>query len=178
MILVENLKKTFELTRYYWRIYGGYKAVLYSPYFIGSVMFTVISCFYWSDSSAWAQDVIDVIPSILGFSLGGFAIFMAFSDKKFIDLLVDKNEDESFYLQLNIQFIHFIVVQTLSILFALLNKGWLPPPDSTLSFPDKMLSMIGYLLFSYAMFTAIALAFSLLRFGRLYHTYRSKNDNE
>lgn len=174
-MLRQNFKNVFGLVKDYWRIYGGYEAVIYSPYFAMAAIFTLLSASYWTSSSSWTQDVIDIIPSILGFSLGGFAIFMAFSDEKFIEILVDKEDRLSFYMHLSAQFIHFILIQALSILFAVFSRGLLPAPNiSDISFADMIISMLGYLIFSYAIFTAIATAFSLLRIGRLYHTFRTR----
>lgn len=179
-MLRKNTENLCKLIGEYWRIYGGWKAVLCSPFLALSCLFTVISFGYWVDSGAWAQDVIDIIPSILGFSLGGYAIFMAFSDDNFLKLLVDDDEEKSFYMALNAQFVHFILVQVISILVALVGKQLLPlDAETELGFLCIAFSMFGFLVFSYALFTALATAFSLLRFGKIYHKFKAQdNSNE
>jgi len=171
----ENINAVFTDVREYWRIYGGSSAFFKSPYLFMSILFTAISLCYWNDSGEWTSDVIDIIPSILGFSLGGYAIFMAFSDDKFLELLVDDEDENSFYMALNAQFVHFILVQVFSILLAIICKNILPSNEDYFEIWDKVLSMFGFLSFSYALFTAVATAFSLLSFGRLYHQYKNES---
>ena len=81
--------------------------------------------------------------------------------------MVDEKEEESGYLIVHAQFVHFILFQILSIFMALGGKAFVPKAD--LSFGDAIFSGIGFLVFSYAILSALATAFSLLRLGRMYN---------
>ena len=75
-------KGAFKIFRKYWSLYGGTKAILTSPYFHVSLLLAVICSPY----PKWQESTLTIVPSILGFSLGGYAILLAFSNEKFLSL--------------------------------------------------------------------------------------------
>lgn len=163
-------KPVFELYRFYWKLNGGFREFIRSPYLHAAALLSAVMFKYWTGGNEWTDDVISVIPSILGFSLGGYAIFLAFADSKFIDILVDKEVDESSYLVIHAHFIHFINVQAASIIFAIIGKAYLAFPIK--GFISYAFSGVGFMLFIYALLSAVAIAFSLLRIGRLYNKFK------
>jgi phage FluMu protein Com len=72
----------------YWIAYGGWQAMKRSPYLHAAIVLLVLTTPFWV-CRAWWEQVISVIPSLLGFTLGGFAMFLGFGNKKFLALLAE-----------------------------------------------------------------------------------------
>jgi hypothetical protein len=90
-----------------------------------AIAFTVICYPLWQDSdSGWHQIVIDVVPSMLGFSMGGMAIVLAFATSKSFSILAENGAKDSFFIKLIAAFFHFILVQAGAILVVVLAKAF------------------------------------------------------
>lgn len=172
----------------YWGTYGGFKAVLASPYFHFSFVLTVFLNGIWTQAGWW-DHVLDVIPNVLGFSLGGYAIWLAIGDENFKKLLAGKDVDEpnesSPYMDLSVAFVHFIFVQFLALTLALMALGfhmnW-PLPEfkfclNEVEFETRHLklaaSFIGFMAFIYSLATAVAATFQILRYSVWYDDYQT-----
>lgn len=172
----------------YWKTYGGFRAVLASPYFHFSLLMTVLLSGIWAHPGWW-QHVIDIIPSVLGFSLGGYAIWLAIGDENFKRLLAGKDNDEpeesSPYMDLSVAFVHFIFVQFLALTLAILALGlyqnW-PFPTFEFCvngnvFNERSLKIVasffGFLMFIYSLATAVAATFQILRYSVWYDDYQT-----
>lgn len=171
--LVENLKR-------YWSAYGGWQALFFSPYLHISLALTIVLHRFWMHEPWWELS-ISVLPSIIGFALGGYAIWLGFGDEKFRALLSQKDPSESHspYMVVSATFAHFIIVQMLALLLAVIAKGTnyaLSPNDIIGNFAIAIGSDLnlfanfapvlygtGFLFFSYALMTAIAATFALFR---------------
>lgn len=117
-----------DLSRY-WSAYGGWRSLLTSPYFIASVVLTALLAPLWL-KPGWWDDVISAEPDLLGFSLGGLAVLLAFGDDRFRGLLAKAGGEKPRLLALSASFVHFIVVQCVAWILALLSKAWyVPVPD-------------------------------------------------
>lgn len=135
----------------YWKIYGGLSAMLKSAYLHGAVLFTVLAYPLWTDKNAnWADIALGVTPSILGFALGGYAVLFAFGDEKFRLIISgpDKDGRASPFMEANAAFVHFIIVNVVSLAGAVLIKAW----------PHVYLPFMGlaFCIFSYSLFSALA----------------------
>ena len=119
--------------------------------------------------------MISIIPSIIGFSLGGYAIWLALGDSKFRDVISGESGDGevSPYMSVNSAFVHFIIMQFLSLITALLFKSYLDS-DAPLSQVEKLISGFGYGLFIYSLLCAVAATFSVLRVASWYDMYQTK----
>ena len=184
-----------EIISTYWRIYGGFYDLLRSPYLHVSIVFSLLLFPLWS-SSGWWNDVLTIIPSIIGFSLGGYAIWLAMGDDSFRNLMCGniEGEESSPYLDINAAFVHFIVVQFLSLFVALTAKAYYSldyiPPEYchffSVSIPigliynnaKLVLSFLGYFLFIYALMSALAATFAILRYSTWYDDYVTHNKNK
>lgn len=65
----------------YWRVYGGIWSLLRSTYFWLALFMSIVGVDLWwvSDEKMvplWLPFSLNVTPSVLGFSLGGMAIFI------------------------------------------------------------------------------------------------------
>ena len=208
--MLSRLKSTYkgvgEIWRRYWSAYGGSKAFVASPYLHAAVVLTVVMHGAWS-KGGWWDTVLAVVPSVLGFSLGGYAIWLAFGDARFTALLkgtatnrpktgASSSEEsvQSTYLRMNATFVHFIVVQIASIVVALFAKsqplGSLPAPlkswlSGTVPCVRSLDAVItyggwfsGYLIFIYALGTAVAATMGIFRLASLYNRFQPKDETE
>ena len=144
----------------YWETYGGLRSLLSSPYFALSVITTVVVYSYaylFEAKLDWTQNIFDVVPSLLGFSIGAFAVLLVFSGDRFQSLIVEEGVAGSLFMKTSALFVHFIVVQSLCVLMALLAKVWGP------------FSPIAFFLLTYSLFTAVAAALALFNLAMLYN---------
>lgn len=168
--LIDYYKGAFKSWALYVKSYGGLGAMLQSPYLHLSCIVSVI-CFpvlsHTSENSRWFDIPISVLPDVLGFSLGGYAILLAFGDERFRQLLAlpgdEEDEEVTPYMQINGTFVHFIVIQALALIAAVVAKAlqithWIP-------------SILCFLLFVYALFLAIAATFAVMKYIGWYETY-------
>jgi len=180
------------ITVRYWKSYGGYRAIARSPYFHFSLLFTIISYSIWRDEKWWDIS-ISVIPSLVGFTLGGYTVFLAFGDEKFRNILVGATKDgeTSPFMAFNSTYVHFIIMQIVSIFLALLAKS--RPiqnlPESVIylfesyipQFSIIRLSLgtafwfLGYLSFIYAIALTIAATFGIFRMAHWFE-YSKRTD--
>lgn len=184
-----------ELACRYVRAYGGIWAMVRSPYLHLSVLLTALSFNFWTQPGWWERPIA-VLPNLLGFSLGGFAVWLASGDDKFRAALAGrvakvengevKQEDKhSPYLAVSATFTHFVVVQVFGLLYALIcmSLNFTLDDDAILL---KYISRaqlergtviaggIGYWLFLYSLILALAAVLGLFRISSWYDTNISK----
>lgn len=153
-------KAFFSSWNLYWSAYGGFRALLRSPYLHISIVISALCWNVWlksHESWAWFNLCLDIMPNLLGFTLGGYAILLAFGDEKFRKILTGKSKEEKYspYVELNATFLHFIVMQTASIFFALIGFSW--------DLRAGIFSFFGFLIFVYALSLAFAAAHGILK---------------
>lgn len=152
--------------RDYWHAYGGAKELACSAYLHAAVILTALLYPRWSEEN-WPSDVLSIIPSILGFSLGGYAMLLAFGDRSFLRLLAEpiQGRRASFFLELNASFVHFILLQTISIFLALIGLAYMQPKMQCALI---VYSGLSYLVFIYALTAAVAATMAVFRVVTLY----------
>lgn len=168
--LTQPYRDVGDLFGRYWRAYGGFSALLVSPYLHVAVALTVLLWPSWA-SHKWWETTLQVVPSILGFTLAGFTIWLGFGDEKFQRLLAKRpnGKSTSAYVGISAAFVHFIVVQLLAVVAALIGEA----TDFPLSANNQLQPMVtilapighflGYLLFVYSLMTALAATFGVFR---------------
>lgn len=168
----------------YWRSYGGLRALIQSPYLWLSLALTALLFPHWS-KPLWWDDVLSIMPNVLGFSLGGYAMWMAIGDDNFRKLISGEEEDgePSPYMEVNSAFVHFIILQILSIILSLIAKAYyfsLPSDHPLLSLLGggfKHLCLAGYAIsyfvFVYAIVSAFSATFALLSVSYWYDRHQS-----
>ena len=62
-----------DLIQRYWKAYGGFKALLLSPYLHVSFAIALILFPLWT-GNPWWDFPLAILPNILGFTLAGFTI--------------------------------------------------------------------------------------------------------
>lgn len=165
-----------DIIKRYWSIYGGFTALFKSSYFYLALIFTVILYPAWSKSGWWA-DVLSLLPNLLGFSLGGLAILLAVGDDGFKKLIAGSGENSgpSPYMEACTAFVHFIFLQIIAILIALLAKTYgniLPGVWSKTLL--LAMSYVGYFIFIYSIFCTLAAVFAVFRVADWFDEYITK----
>ena len=171
-----------ELLSRYWKNYGGWKAVLLSPYFHLAFLVGIFTFPYgYTDGRLWWDLPINILPSLVGFSLGGYAIFLAFGDEKFKRLISGNESDvqASPYLELNTTFLHFILVQISALILAVAAKSTnIIPQEDNLCYFIYGYGLISYMGFLYALFLAMATTVVLYRLICLHDKHLSNLEDE
>lgn len=160
--LADDLKR-------YWRAYGGTGHLVTSPYLHISFILMLLLFPAWQ-SPGWWDTVLFVMPSVLGFSLGGYAIWLAIGDPRFHAIIAGGSADgeTSPYLDVSAAFAHFIVLQFAAIITALAasahaveDPGWF------------LLSLwaLSYWLFLYALLLALATGLMVFQVATWYDEF-------
>ncbi len=172
-----------EIITRYWVIYGGHAAVMRSPFFHLSFVLLLFTMDTWK-SSSWWNDVISIVPNLLGFTLGGFAIFLGFGDEKFKGEIAGKDSAEddkdSPYLSVSSTFLHFVFVQIVALLWALVAKGlhfsFSNPEIRAVADSLKLLwllgDILGYWLFLYGICLGAAAGIAIFRVATWYDRFQ------
>lgn len=150
----------------YWRAYGGFLELFYSPYFVFSWFSAILLHPLWylkqNEANAKAVDpewigiAFSVLPSIVGFSLGSIAILVSVSNGRMLKE-IQLGGDESLLMKIAAAFFHFLMLQLLCLVFAIIVKAY----------PVGFLSYIGMFLLLYALCSGVATASILIFVARL-----------
>ena len=137
-------------------------------------MFTAVSFPLWTATDngvrVWAQNTVEIVPPILGFSLGGMAILLAISSPRLLRTIRGGGKADSLFMKTMASFFHFILVQTMAIFSALLAK----------SYSSDVISAFGFFFLCYGTLVAIAVAWNLFDIARIFNataTLDEKNDH-
>lgn len=197
---------TRDIFKLYWTAYGGTGKLLRSPYLHFAALILALTWNTWwapqcgkdGACSGWWEQNISVLPNLLGFTLGGFAIFIGFGDEKFRGILADPDPKEqkqpvkteqsqkvepnplpNLYVGLCASFVHFILVQAIALLFAIVAKSWwfyapfMDPIRGWLPVMNTIAGAIGYGLFLYALTCVLAATMHVFRIAKMYARFRS-----
>lgn len=190
----QGKKGVGEIWTRYWAAYGGWSELFGSFYFRAAVLVTALTWGSWT-ARGWWDTVTAVLPNVLGFTLGGYAILLSFGDEKFRTLLAASKAESldqgasgspSPYRQLSASFLHFIVIQSFALIAALIAKGLdtvdqriRPHLECTslglLRAFEFIASFVGYLLFVYALFAAIAASFFVFRLSNWFESFATSS---
>ena len=166
----KGVKTSFFL---YWKAYGGFKSLFTSPYLHFSIIFSVI-CWIgmrkFNTKLAWYDLCLSILPDILGFTLGGYALLIAFGDEKFRSILSGPKAEEKYspFFIVNATFLHFIFFQLIALLFGIWCKTWI--------IKDGAVAWLGFTIFVYALVLAISAAFAILRVAKWYDQFTGTSD--
>lgn len=183
-----------SIFKVYWKAYGGLGALLCSPYLhLAAIVLALTWNTWWAPQCAaggpcvaWWDQSLSVLPNLLGFTLGGFAIFIGFGDEKFRGALADPShtkDDEAsnlptMYVELCASFVHFILVQAIALLVAVVAKSWwfytpfVDPIRDWLPLLNGLAGFIGYGAFLYALTCVIAATMHVFRIANMYARFR------
>lgn len=166
---LENVSK-------YWSIYGGVWAILSSPFFHAAIVVGIISTPFWS-AEKWWETILGIVPDTIGFTIGGYAILVAFGDEDFRKRIAGKRhqkDEESPFMDVSASLLHSVILQATCMLLALVANSifFLSPAGLGDSaswvwyLPAGLFSFIGYTTFLYALFTIVAVGLNIFRVSR------------
>lgn len=160
-----------------WAITGGWSGTVRSIDFWIAVI-VCIACYHFWATGEWWDQVIGVMPNFLGFTLGGFAIFLGFGSDAFHELIADHDEKKSPYISVSAAFLVFVTMQLGALLYALTVKGLrFPTPtcleqwSSWIERGNLLFSGLGYFLFVYSITLTFRAAMRIFRLSRWYHSF-------
>lgn len=154
--MATNRDTLFSAFKTYWRVYGGWRQLLVSPYLWLSGLFWALCKPLWFDQRdtgfEWSEHALSILPSMVSFSLGALAIFLAFSNADFLKILRQKGNQHSYLMRVTTAFFHFILVQFIALLSTILLTAY----------PVVAISAVAFWLFVYAIAAGVAAAAALL----------------
>lgn len=101
--------------------------------------------------AVWATMPTSILPNLLGFSMGGMAIMLAFSGSKVFTYITQDGKQHSYFIKIVASFYHFIIIQTLASMFGILCQ----------TYSHWLLSFFGFWSMIYALLVAPATAAQL-----------------
>ncbi len=169
----------------YWDAYGGVRAVVASPFFWLSAVLLLVTSRYWY-LECWWEQALSVMPNLLGFTLGGFAVFLGFGDEKFKTLIAGEDNEapgvSSPYMEVCSAFLHFVLIQVVAVIVAIVCKATNFDGEGPLSSVGELLAqfrwvgdMLGYWLFLYGICLAAAAAVAIFRVAFWFDRYQTAN---
>ena len=175
-------KKPTNIFKMYWKAYGGFRAFWASYYFFIPLLITALSANHWINNKEWMTDPLTILPSLLGFTLAGYAMWLSVGNEKLKIILsskIDKNKNNySVFMQINASFIHFVVFQLIALIFiyflkynsivTIINKitNYYVLYESTntvLNLLSNAFNFFGFFLFIYSIFSMLATVFGIFR---------------
>jgi hypothetical protein len=161
----------------YWKLYGGWRAILRSHYIYAALIFTFVCYPLWRPGAGtdWADASENILPNLMGFSIAGMAIMLAFSHPQSLRAVTQKGKDDSYFLKVSANLVHFLVVQVIAIFTAIAGKplGCWP------------VAFFGVFTLLYAILLGIAAAGQLFNTARIMNTAawlteksQSENDDD
>ena len=167
-------KNQADTIRDYWILYGGFRALFKSPYLYIALALTIISVGFAAvnDHKEYlvkASDLtISIIPNLLGFTVGALAIVLAFSSADIFKLLAEEGDPRSYFMRLTSALVHFIMVQVLTLICAIVAKI----TDS------RALDVLTLFCLFYAILVTFATALQLFLTAQLYNAHASLGNDD
>jgi len=169
-----------KVLKRYLRDYGGMSAVVSSPLFVVSLFIAGIDYDTWLHAK-WVELSQSLIPSLLGFSLGTYAILFSLMTGRLKKALqtMQVSPGVSYLAMVNATFFHFIFVQILALVWAFLYAGtamadvagalgpflpWVAPAFAVMS---ALGSFIGFQLLVYSFMLILGSALAVYRLASI-----------
>ena len=110
-----------------------------------------------------SEIAVGVLPNLLGFTVGALAIVLAFSSADIFRVIAEDGNPKSFFLTLTANLMHFICVQVLALLAAIIAR--------IIDLP--ILDFVSLLLLVYAVIVTFSAALQLFQTARIYNAKAS-----
>ena len=160
-----------------WSITGGLREKYKSPDVYVALLITCI-CFPAWIRAGWWDMPLGIVPSLLGFTLSGFAIFLGFGSDTFKSFISNEDHNRSEYLSVSSSFLIFVIFQVVALLYAIIAKSLYFPPPNFLKFIEKISDYInpvfwflGFFLMIYSIVLGYRAALRIFRVSRWYNDF-------
>ncbi len=176
----------------------GFQRLVRSFPLILSLLLTIASTIFLSLQKSDLHQInnelitlsLSIIPSLLGFSLGGFAIIVSFNDKDFLKKISrlsintdSKKIQPSLFQKVIAVFAWGILMQSLTLIVTFLIKLFLtlqyPNPTGWPCLSSKILPLIQFVVLSFLLTYSLLLLPYIIKnvygFGQITHPYSFKN---
>ena len=171
------LDRLLDLLTLYSFSYGGLRNVLKSPYAHLALLLAAITFPIWT-APGWWDLPLGILPNLIGFTLSGYAVMMTFGNERLRkEMSRPVVGRPSAFMVINATFFHFLLLQIMAMLLAIVAKS---RPFSSLLGVSALggvthlvryavtlsLWAFGYVLFLYALTSALAATAAIFRVGR------------
>jgi hypothetical protein len=117
----------WEVFQRYRRDYGGFRQLVYSPFFHISI---VIGVLLWADNGAvnWHAFVVSTFPTVLGFSLAAYTLTFAFMGTSLHQALrsaVHPDTNNTLIRMVNATFFHVVLIQSSVLIYSVASQSTL-----------------------------------------------------
>jgi hypothetical protein len=177
-------KTDLEIAKLAWDNMGGIAALWKSFDFRFALAVSVLCGPAWL-APGWWTNTIAVLPSLLGFTLGGFAIFLGFGSDQFKELIAREDETKSEYLSVSSAFLFIVAVQVLGLIYAIICESlWVPTPlllqrvSPVLDYLNPVAWFLGYFLYVLGIVLSLRAAIRIFRVSRWYNSFLVANSEE
>ena len=174
-------KDLFRQINVYWKEYGSWSGFLASPFVHISAVSTALYATGYLNVD-WQNLALTALPTLLGFSLAAYTItftLMGSALHRALSAAIDKKSGISLIRIVNSTFFHVVMVQSVALVFSILNKGTLVPDIiralplidaaklEAVSFFIFLGNAVGFFLVIYSIFLLASIAIGMFRLGRL-----------
>lgn len=174
-----------NLLKSLWVITKGWRGIWYGIEFWLAIFTWLMTAPFWLFHPWWDQ-AINILPTILGFTVSGFAIFLGFGSDEFKRFLARSSKpDDNAYVSVSAAFVLFVTAQLMALMFALIIKAYqFPTPKLLMPYRfwieigNYLAGGIGYFLFLYSLVLALRVSLRVFRLSRWYISYLIKTDPE
>lgn len=143
----------------YWRLYGGWRALVTSPYAQSALLISALANLFPAKTFDPSAITVSLIPNILGFTVRALAIILAFSSAEFFVYLTQDGADDSIFMKTIANFVHFICVQIIYLITAILCYGH----------ESLILSVAVTFFFCYAILTTLSVVIQLFQMATVFN---------
>lgn len=130
--IVVQYRDFFDILGRYWSAHGKWSDIIYSPYFHMALFVSAISSDYWLNHK-WYEPALASLPTLLGFGVSGYAIWIGWGNDKMREALIKLNSPgaDSAYIRVSAIFAHFGLVQVSALILAIISQALnYSPPDN------------------------------------------------
>jgi hypothetical protein len=177
-------KTDLQIAKLAWENMGGIKTLIKSFDFRLAVIISLLCWSAWTTPGWWLVP-ISVLPSLLGFTLGGFAIFLGFGSDQFKELIASENESRSEYLSVSSVFLFIVTVQVFGLLYAIVCQSlWVPTPsilkfaEPVLPYLNKISWFFAFFIYIFGIVLSLRAAIRIFRVSRWYNSFLVANAAE
>lgn len=169
IFIFQPYRGIFKSLSEYWNAYGGFASFLRSPYLHFSILTATILFLNSETPQLLLKKITDVslsiLPSLLGFTIAGMAIFISSQDIEFKKIISSHSEKEknSIFVIMSATFAHFTIMNILSLLNATLAKVIMPT--------SSVYIFLSTVLFIYSLTLSFATVLALMRIAKWSNFY-------